>query len=86
MLRPEFMNKILTDRKEFMMPDVYNYFDGIPNPLPAAGSPVLTGADFNNSFYLDPFFERVNYVGAIGEDNWLANWTNFIPLQTNYNN
>jgi len=49
------------------------------------GSPVLTGANFEETPFSDPFFNKVSYVGALGTDNWLKDWTNFMPLRTRYN-
>jgi hypothetical protein len=60
-------------------------FDKGPNPLPALGSRLLTGADFSGADFSNQFFQQVPYIGAIGSDNWLRGWTNFIPLKTNYN-
>lgn len=84
LLSPQFGNSILLQSAQFMLTDPFNY-DFSPNPSPQAGSPLLSGADFSGS-YDDPFFDKVTYRGAIGTVNWLQGWTNFIPLQTNYNN
>jgi hypothetical protein len=45
--------------------------------------------DFTASRASDPFFEKVNYVGAFSgrqttADNWMQGWTNFDPNNTNY--
>lgn len=45
--------------------------------------------DFTNSKAANPFFTKVNYVGAFAgtqqtSDNWMANWTNFDPNNTFY--
>ena len=86
LLRPTFGSQEIFSSSAFMFTDPFN-FDVNPNPLPKAGSPVLTGADFTDDpLFTDPFFNKVTYRGAIGTDNWLQGWTNFIPLQTNYNN
>jgi len=66
---------------EFSSP--FNY--DAPNPLPAANSPVLTGADFSGTVFGDAWFNKVTYRGALGNDSWLPGWTNFTPLKTNYN-
>lgn len=46
--------------------------------------------DFSNSKAADAFFDKVNYVGAFSgtqstSDNWMAGWTNFDPVNANYN-
>ncbi len=63
--------------------DPFN-LDG-PNFLPQPGSPALSGANFTHSKLQDPFFEKVNYRGAFGSEDWTAGWTNFNPQNTNYN-
>ncbi|MGN0228598.1 MAG: hypothetical protein ACI4BH_02190 [Muribaculaceae bacterium] len=48
--------------------------------LPAAGSPLLSGAmfvDFKG-------FDSVSFIGAFGTENWLNGWTNFDPENTVY--
>ena len=42
-----------------------------PDFTPASGSPLLAGA----AVPADSFFEAVDYVGAMGSDNWLAGWS-----------
>jgi hypothetical protein len=84
MLGPSFNNEIFLSSDPFMLTDPFNY-DVHPDPLPKTGSPLLNGANFD-SLFNDAFFQKVNYRGAIGTDNWLKDWTNFLPLQTNYNN
>lgn len=56
-----------------------------PSLRPTEGSMLLTGASFTNSFLQDAFFNAVSYRGAVGADNWMQGWTNFRPLETNYN-
>jgi hypothetical protein len=45
--------------------------------------------DFSGSKASDPFFTRTNYVGGFAgtgasTDNWMRQWTNFDPNNTNY--
>lgn len=50
--------------------------------MPGAGSPLLNAASFsglNNSW-----FDKVQFIGAFGTDNWTAGWTNFSPETTVY--
>ena len=84
MLQSAFANRQLLTSSQFMLTDPGNY-NVRPDPMPKAGSPLLSGASFDGPFN-DAFFNKVSYVGALGTDNWMKNWTNFIPLQTNYNN
>lgn len=55
-----------------------------PTLLPAAGSPVLTGAAFTNTRLTDSFFTAVTYKGAFGTTNWTTGWCNFDPQNTDY--
>ena len=43
--------------------------------------------DFTNTKAADAFFTKVNHVGAfsgVTNDNWMANWTNFDPVNADY--
>ena len=82
-LREQYHNQLFDKSADFMLNDPFNYDS--PKPFPDAGSPVLEIADFGGSVYNDVFFNKVKYIGAIGNDNWLNGWTNFTPLKTNYN-
>jgi hypothetical protein len=84
MLQPQFSNQLFLTAGQFAFTDPYNY-NVHPDPLPKTGSPLLNGANFDGLFN-NAFFIKVNYLGAIGTDNWMKPWTNFLPLQTNYNN
>jgi hypothetical protein len=83
-LRPVYRNQQFYNFNDLGFTDPFNY-DVNPDPVPKAGSPLLSGANFDGA---DSFFKRVEYMGAVGTgaDNWLKGWTNFIPLQTDYNN
>lgn len=85
MAQPQFNDQVFLATGNFAFTDSYNY-DVNPNPLPAANSPVVSGANFDGLVFSDPFFKKVNHRGAFGADSWLQGWTNFLPLQTNYNN
>lgn len=84
LLQPQFSNSVVAQAGDLRITKPYAYDN--PDLLPEAGSPLLSGADFNHPAFEDPFFERVNYKGAFGNNNWLNGWANFTPLQTNYNN
>lgn len=55
-----------------------------PNLLPAAGSPLLTGASFSNTRLTDSFFTAVTYRGAFGTENWTSGWCNWDPQNAVY--
>lgn len=69
--------------EEFRFSDPFN-FDK-PGLMPLVNAEILSGADFSEQAFSDPFFSRVEYRGAVGTENWLDGWTNFLPLRTNYN-
>jgi hypothetical protein len=54
-----------------------------PAFLPAAGSPLLTGAGWTDKGS-DAFFEKTTYKGAFSTTDWTTGWTNFNPQQTEY--
>ena len=81
---PAFGNHLVSSTGDFLLADPYNY-NVRPNPLPTASSMLLSGANFDDTPFTDPFFEKVSYIGALNTDGWLKQWTNFLPLQTTYN-
>jgi hypothetical protein len=85
LLQEKFHNRIFSTVSDFSFSDPFNY-DVSPNPFPQNNSILLTGADFSGPYFDSNFFKRVSYIGALGTENWLNGWTNFLPLQTNYNN
>ena len=51
--------------------------------MPMAGSPLLSAASFGDS--LLGGVSPVGYIGAFAAgDNWMNNWTNFDPNNTDY--
>ena len=53
------------------------------NYRPAAGSPLLTAASFDDSKLSS--MEQVNYIGAFdANNNWLEGWTEFDPQNADY--
>lgn len=60
------------------------WFANTTNFMPAAGCPLLSGADFSASS-LASWFDQVSYIGALNQnDTWLNGWTNFDPQNTDY--
>jgi hypothetical protein len=55
-----------------------------PVLLPAAGSPLLSGASFTNSRLTDSFFSPTAYRGAFGTVDWTSGWCNWDPQNTVY--
>ena len=57
-----------------------------PTMLPAAGSPLLTGAVFGATTPANtPQLNKdITYIGAFGTTDWTAGWSNFNPQQTKY--
>jgi hypothetical protein len=75
-------NTVLATNDLLMVTSPFNLT--APNFLPAAGSPLLTGASFTNSRLTDSFFTPVTYKGAFGTTNWTSGWCNFDPQNTDY--
>lgn len=44
------------------------------NVTPLMGSPILSGADFSDTYLSDAFFQPVAFRGAIGTEDWTAGW------------
>jgi hypothetical protein len=86
MLSASFHNQLYEHTDQFLLENITSYNLG-PDLMPASGSPVLSGANYDSSaFYSNEYFDKTeNYLGAIGKSDWLKGWTNFIPLKTNYN-
>jgi hypothetical protein len=83
MLQPAFVNRQYNAAGNFSFENIFNY--DAPNVMPKNDSPLLTDStSFDGTFY-STYFEKQHYRGAIGRDNWLAGWSNFTPLKTNYN-
>ncbi|MCB9170735.1 MAG: T9SS C-terminal target domain-containing protein [Flavobacteriales bacterium] len=77
-----FSNRIIADLTDLMID--YPMSLSSPNLLPNAGSPLLSGADFSSGPVTDSYFTSTSYVGAFGDSDWTAGWTNFDPQNTVY--
>jgi hypothetical protein len=53
----------------------------VPNFMPKAGSPALTGANFAG---MDAFFTQVAFRGAFGPTNWTTGWVSYTPQSNPY--
>ena len=56
-----------------------------PDFRPLTGSPLLSGADFNNSRLDANFFQATTYRGAFGSADWTAGWANWDAQNAVYN-
>lgn len=72
-------NQIFDENNRLMMANAWCW--GSVDATPQSGSPVLTGASFDN---LPVFFDRVAYIGAFGSENWTDKWCNWDPQNTAY--
>jgi hypothetical protein len=45
---------------------------------------IPTAADFTNAKVTAEFFEKVDYIGAFGSEDWTDSWTEFQPLTVAY--
>ena len=57
---------------------------GLPgvNIVPMTTSPLLGAASFAG--ITSSWFDKVNFIGAFGTDNWTAGWANFDPQDADY--
>lgn len=60
-----------------------------PNFIPAANSPLATGAVWTHAYVNNDFFTKTAYRGAFAptettSNNWMTGWTNFDPQNTVY--
>lgn len=57
---------------------------GLPgvNIVPMTTSPIFGAASFAG--ITSSWFDKVNFIGALGTDNWTAGWANFDPQNTDY--
>lgn len=64
-----------TNGSDVKLSDPFN--NAAPSLKPQTGSPALTtAAKFDVNGLNDPFFEKVNYIGALEASNdWTAKWT-----------
>lgn len=84
LLNPLYKNKQLYTSTEFGIQDPFAQEK--PDFTLSPSSILSSQANFSNPLLSHPFFTKVNFIGAVGTENWYKTWTNFIPLQTNYNN
>jgi len=83
MLNPRFGNKRYEGLAPFGFVAPFNATRPDVRLLP--GSPLQTGANYDDVYFNVPFFVKYPYIGAMGSDDWASGWTNFQPLKTDYN-
>jgi hypothetical protein len=83
MLNPRFGNR----RYEGLAPFgfVAPFDETRPDVRLLPGSPLQSGANYDDPYFDVPFFVHYPYIGAMGSDDWASGWTNFQPLKTDYN-
>lgn len=57
---------------------------GIPNVLPQSGSMLLNAARWDNTPKADDFFDKVDYIGAFGTEDWTEGWAEWNAHLVNY--
>jgi hypothetical protein len=77
-------NRVMGNVNDVMLESPFTLTN--PDVMPKSGSPVLTGASFSHSKLNNSFFDKTaTFLGAIGtSENWMENWTNFDPQNTDY--
>jgi hypothetical protein len=60
------------------------FYSTTPSAIPFVGSPLLTGANFTDAILTNSFYNKVNFKGAFGSDNWSTGWANFNPQNEAY--
>ncbi|MDP2038271.1 MAG: T9SS type A sorting domain-containing protein, partial [Ignavibacteria bacterium] len=68
------LGKTFKNTSDVLLVDPFNLEK--PNPMPKAGSPVLSGAATPPN---DGFFDTsANFVGAFGSTNWAESWSSLV--------
>ncbi|MBC7848615.1 MAG: hypothetical protein H7Y31_02710 [Chitinophagaceae bacterium] len=83
MLEPRFNNVMAYSTRGFGFQDEGTFNETAA--LPHETSVLLKDGNFLGSDFGHPFFDKVEFRGAFGKENWLRGWTNFSPLKSRYN-
>jgi hypothetical protein len=75
-------NTIYTLNTDVMLTSPFDYAS--PDFRPATGSPMLTGASFNDSKLSTGFDTTPSYRGAFGSNDWTTDWASFTPQSNPY--
>lgn len=79
-MEPRFKNRMAGSLAAVGYKNIFSYSND--GPVPVEGATILSGSDFTDA---PSFFDKVDFIGAVGLNNWLLGWTNFNPLKTDYN-
>ncbi|MDX2196232.1 MAG: hypothetical protein NW207_07430 [Cytophagales bacterium] len=82
---PEYKNTYIRNYDNSILTDPFNHI--YPNFSPIAGSAVLKSSSFDElKKYLEGilFYDKPDYIGAFGNVDWTAKWSNFDPAKTQY--
>lgn len=77
-----FGNQTINSASALMITNLNNT---MPELNLMAGSPLLSGASFSDSYLNDPFFTPVSYIGAFGTTDWTDCWAEWDPQNQAYN-
>ena len=79
-------NDSLATFADLMLTNPFGFDTKNPDFRPAAGSPLLSGADFSSPTLMDPFFTATPYRGAMGDTDWTDCWAEWDPINADYTN
>jgi hypothetical protein len=84
--KAENKNLIIKTKKESGISSYLKPAEAVPTLLPAAGSAVLTAADFSDAaLKANTAIDKTpSFIGAFGTEDWTASWANFTPQTTVY--
>ncbi|MBK8565201.1 MAG: PKD domain-containing protein [Saprospiraceae bacterium] len=79
-------NDSLATVTDLKLANPFAFASGNPDFRPAAGSPLLAGADFTSPTVMNPFFTTTTYRGSMGDTDWTDCWTEWDPVNADYTN
>jgi PKD repeat protein len=77
-------NDSLASVTNLMLTNPFGFASKNPDFRPAAGSPLLAGANFTSPSVADPFFTATTYRGAMGSTDWTDCWAEWDPINAAY--
>jgi PKD repeat protein len=79
-------NGIVPALTDLQLTAPFDFAGNNPDFRPAAGSPLLSAADFSSPTVADAFFTPTTYRGAVGDTDWTDCWTEWNPITADYTN